>query len=59
MLKSKIVVWHNLNKNTFYAKAVHGIYCNYQVGYINQYNHKIVFIYDIPYTSRQKKLYLI
>lgn len=54
-MKNKLVVWHNLNKNTFYVKAVHGYYCNYQVGYINQYNHKIVYIYDINYSSRQKK----
>ena len=54
-MKNKLVVWHNLNKNTFYVKAVHGYYCKYEVGYINQYNHKIVYIYDIHYSSRQKK----
>lgn len=55
-MKNYLIVWHNLNKNTFYVKAVHGYYCKYELGYINQYNHKIVYIYDIhSYSIRQKK----
>ena len=42
-MKNKLVVWHNLNKNTFYVKAVHGYYCKYELGYVNQYNHKMYF----------------
>ena len=55
-MKNKLVVWHNLNKNTFYVKAVRGYYCNYHIGYVNQYNHKIVYIYELNnYSSREKK----
>lgn len=55
-IKNYLVVWHNLNNNTFYVKAIHGHYRNYTIGYINQYNHKVVYIYDIrSYSIRQKQ----
>lgn len=43
----KIIVWHNLNKNTYYYKIVKCSYINYYVGYKNQYDHEIILIIDI------------
>ena len=40
----KIIVWHNLNNDTYYYKVVKCFYRDYEVGYINQYNHKIIII---------------
>ena len=43
---NKILIYHNLNDNTYYYKLVKHRSYNYYVGYINQYNHKIVLIID-------------
>lgn len=51
--KTKIVVFHNLNNNSFYVKSVHSKSI-YKIGYTNQYNHKIVYIYDIPYIYKSR-----
>jgi hypothetical protein len=40
----KLIVYHNLNDNTYYYKLVRGRYTKYYVGYINQYNHEIVLL---------------
>lgn len=47
----KVIVWHNLNNDTYYYKLVNGFYMNYNVGYINHYNHKIIVIVPNIYTS--------
>lgn len=52
---SKLVVWHNQNNDTFYCKFVTGIYAKYEVGYVNQYNHKIVFVKDNVYEFQYKR----
>lgn len=48
----KIVVYHNLNKNNhgkeFYYKKLKGYYCEYYIGYINQFNHEVILIIDMP-----------
>lgn len=51
--KDKLIVWHNLNNNSFYVKSVHSS-SKYKVGFTNSYNHKIVYIYDIPYIYKSK-----
>ena len=38
----KLLVWHNLNKDTFYYKFSYEKYKKYDVGFINQYNHKLI-----------------
>lgn len=38
-----IVIWLNLNSNEYYHK-IYKSYYSHEVGYINQYNHKIVDI---------------
>lgn len=46
----KIVIWHNVQKDTYYFKIVRGLFYeryNYEIGAINNYGHKIVLI--IPY----------
>lgn len=43
----KIVVWHNLNKNTYYYRIVKCSYRDYEVGFINQYNHEVILNIDI------------
>ncbi len=42
-----IIVWHNLNYDTYYYKIVK--FCNYKVGHINKYNHEIIMIIDFGY----------
>lgn len=43
----KIVIFKNLNKNTYYYKFLKGYYTYYYVGYVNQYNHEVVVIIDL------------
>lgn len=38
-----IVIWLNLNTNEYYHK-IYKSYFTHEIGYINQYNHKIVDI---------------
>ena len=42
----RLVVWRNLNKDTYYYKFVSGYYAPYKVGYKNQYNHEVILIID-------------
>ena len=49
-----VVVWHNLNKDTYYHKIIKGLYKNYYIGYINQYNHKIIDIIPNVYLKKNK-----
>lgn len=43
----KIVVWFNPNKKSYYYKIVHDYFNRYEVGYENQYSHKIILVIDI------------
>lgn len=43
----RIVVFHNLTKDTYYFKKLKGYFNQYYVGYINQYNHEVVLIIDV------------
>lgn len=53
----KLIIWHNLNYDTYYYKLVKGTYKFYYVGYINQYNHKIVLIISLSdFYSHYKKI---
>lgn len=49
-----IVVWHNLNKDTYYHKIIKGVYGNHYVGYVNQYNHEIIDIIPNVYFEKSK-----
>ena len=49
-----VVVWHNLKKDTYYHKIIKGLYKNYYVGYINQYNHEIIDIIPNVYLKKNK-----
>lgn len=42
----QIIVYHNLNDNTYYYKLVKHRNPNFYVGFINSYNHKIILIID-------------
>lgn len=44
-----IVVWYNPHKDDYYAKYVRSAYFHsyYKVGYINQYEHKIIAMFII------------
>lgn len=44
-----IGIWYVPKKNKFYAKYVRGayFYSYYKVGYVNQYNHKLVALFYI------------
>lgn len=37
-----LYVWCNLNNNTYYYKLLNHLNTDYYIGYINQYNHKLV-----------------
>lgn len=43
-----LVVWHNLNKDTYYYRFINYIPDEYVVNFINSYNHKIVLIISSP-----------
>lgn len=44
-----IAIFYNPNKDIYYAKVLKIVYLHsdYKVGYVNQYNHKIVFMFYI------------
>ena len=42
----KLILWHNLNKDTYYHKFVEGTYTKYYVGMKNQYNHVVVDVIE-------------
>lgn len=42
----KILVYHNLNDNTYYYKIVKHRQYYHILNHVNQYNHKIVLIID-------------
>lgn len=48
MLKNRLIIWYNPNKDIYYHKIVWGWYCNYKVGYINGYGHEVIYILDLP-----------
>lgn len=54
-----LVIWEKPNKE-IYFRYVSGFYCSYEVGYCNQYNHKVILTIKgyIPYKKEKfsKKL---
>lgn len=44
-----IAIYYNPNKNTYYAKYLRIAYLHghYEVGYVNQYNHKVVCMFYV------------
>ena len=42
-----LVVWLNMNNDSYYFKILKHNYNNYYVGYVNQYNHKCIVMDDI------------
>lgn len=54
-----ITVYHNINYDTYYYKIINT--CNYEVGYVNKFNHRLVLIFDINYICEtcyyRKRLY--
>lgn len=65
MLKySNIVIWYDLVKKRFYYKK-YRLFFDKKVGYINQYNHEVMFIinlheiyYKLPLKTRLKKRFI-
>ena len=43
----RFIIWHNLNNDTYYFKYVKGMYYDYKIGLINQYNHEVILIIDV------------
>ena len=39
-----LIVWHNLNDDTYYYKFIKFLHDYHKIGFINQYNHEIVLI---------------
>ena len=48
-----IVVWIKPN-GTIYHKFVSGHYCDYYIGYINSYEHRVIYIIDDLYLPLRK-----
>lgn len=42
-----IVIWYNKKKQEYYYRKVRGTYMNYEIGYINQYNHEVILVIDV------------
>lgn len=47
----KLVIWHNLNKDTYYYKFVTGCYDEYFPGKKNQYNHQVILVIESNYLT--------
>lgn len=39
-----LYVWCNMNNGTYYYKLLNHFNDNYFIGYVNQYNHKLLLI---------------
>lgn len=44
-----LCVWLNLNTNEFYYRFIRNYNDDYKVGFINQYNHKLVIYNEVPF----------
>jgi len=49
-----IVIWLNLNTNEYYHK-IYKSYFSHNLGYINQYNHKVIHIVTYEEILRKHK----
>ena len=41
-----LIIWHNLNYDTYYYKFINGTYRSYSVGDKNQYNHEVILVIE-------------
>lgn len=49
-----VLIYHNLNNNSYYYKIVRTTYKKYQIGQKNQYNHQIILIIPGVYLYKYK-----
>ena len=55
-MKYKLITfWLNKNDNSYYYKKVKGTYMKYEVGYINQYNHELIFVINVSDLIKNKE----
>lgn len=54
----KIIVWHNVQYDTYYYKIVKGYYADYFPGYKNQYNHVVILVIPLVSIPRKRSLLL-
>lgn len=47
----RIIIWYNPNKGVYYHRYVNDFsnYCQYSIGYKNQYEHEIVYMIQPNY----------
>lgn len=50
-----ITIWFNRNKNQYYYKKVKGTYMQYEIGYVNQYNHELLLLIDVTDLPRHRE----
>lgn len=50
----KLLIYHNLNNDSYYYKINHGTYKDYRVGDRNQYDHEIILIIENIYLEQYK-----
>ena len=46
MSRRSLVIWHNLNYDTYYYKFTSMTYHKYCIGDKNQYNHEVILVLD-------------
>ena len=57
MRRRYLIVFHNLNYDTYYYKFTSMTYKRYSIGDVNQYNHEVILVIDKdevqPYVVKQ------
>lgn len=43
-----LIIWYNPHNNTFYHRVYRTLNIDFYPGYVNQYDHKIIYILDLP-----------
>lgn len=46
MSDKRLFVWHKLNDDSYYYKVNSGLYKDWEIGDINQYDHQLVLIIE-------------
>lgn len=54
----KLVIWHNLNNDTYYHKINSCSYRKWKVGEINSYNHQVFYVVDLVYETYKEPSFL-
>ena len=56
-MKRYLCVWLNLNTNNLYYKFIRNFNNDYYIGFVNQYNHKLMIYEEIPFYIEKVSLF--